>query len=102
MLLREALRVTRPEGTVLFSSYSQRFWADRLDWFHRQADEGLIGPIDEQASGDGVIVCADGLRLGAVGHDELTELLREGGVEGRITEVDGSSVFCVINATRAA
>jgi 2-polyprenyl-6-hydroxyphenyl methylase/3-demethylubiquinone-9 3-methyltransferase len=95
-LLREALRVTRDGGKVLLSSYAQRFWADRLDWFRRQADEGLIGPIDEQATGDGVIVCADGLRLGAVGPDELTTLVRDCGVEGRITEVDGSSLFCVI------
>ncbi|MHC4709085.1 MAG: class I SAM-dependent methyltransferase [Planctomycetota bacterium] len=95
-LLHEALRVARPGGTVLLSSYSPRFWADRLDWFRRQADEGLIGPLDEQATGDGVIVCADGLRLGAVGPDDFAALLRECDVEGRISEVDGSSIFCVI------
>ena len=95
-LLREAIRVTRPGGTVLVSSYAQRFWADRLDWFRRQAAAGLIGPIDEQATGDGVIVCADGLRLGVVGRDGFTELTRAGGVEGQVTEVDASSIFCVI------
>jgi len=95
-LLREAIRVTRPGGTVLLSSYSQRFWAHRLDWFRRQADAVLIGPIDEQATGDGVIVCADGLHLGAVGPDDFTELTRACGAEGRITEVDSSSIFCVI------
>ena len=95
-LLREAIRVTRSGGTVLLSSYSQSFWADRLDWFRRQADAGLIGPIDEQATSDGVIVCTDGLRLGAVGPDDLTELTRASGVGAHITEVDGSSIFCVI------
>jgi 2-polyprenyl-6-hydroxyphenyl methylase/3-demethylubiquinone-9 3-methyltransferase len=95
-LVREAVRVTRAGGRVLVSSYAQPFWADRLDWFRRQADEGLIGPIDEQATGDGVIVCTDGLRLGAVGPGELTRLIRDCGVEGQVTEVDGSSVFCVI------
>jgi len=101
-LLREAIRVTRSGGTVLLSSYSQRFWTNRLDWFRRQADAGLIGPIDEQATGKGVIVCADGLRLGAVGPDGFTELLRDCGAEGRITEVDGSSIFCVITVTSGA
>ncbi|MHC4128707.1 MAG: class I SAM-dependent methyltransferase [Planctomycetota bacterium] len=101
-LLREALRVTRPDGTVLLSSYAQRFWDDRLDWFRRQADEGLIGPIDEQATGNGVIVCTDGLRLGAVGPDKLAELTRACGAGAHITEVDGSSLFCVIKASRAA
>jgi 2-polyprenyl-6-hydroxyphenyl methylase/3-demethylubiquinone-9 3-methyltransferase len=95
-LLREAIRVTRPGGTVLLSSYAQSFWTDRLDWFRRQADEGLIGPIDEQATGDGVIVCVDGLRLGAVGPDGFTELTRVCGVGAHVTEVDGSSIFCVI------
>jgi SAM-dependent methyltransferase len=101
-LLREAIRVTRSGGTVLLSSYSQSFWANRLDWFRRQADAGLIGPIDEQTTGDGVIVCADGLRLGAVGPEELSALARDCGVEGRITEVDSSSIFCVITVTRGA
>jgi 2-polyprenyl-6-hydroxyphenyl methylase/3-demethylubiquinone-9 3-methyltransferase len=101
-LLREALRVTRAGGTVLLSSYAPSFWDDRLDWFRRQADAGLIGPIDEQATGDGVIVCADGLRLGAVGRDGFAQLLDDCGVEGRIVEVDGSSLFCVIRVTSAA
>jgi 2-polyprenyl-6-hydroxyphenyl methylase/3-demethylubiquinone-9 3-methyltransferase len=95
-LLGEAIRVTRPGGTVLFSSYAPGFWADRLDWFRRQAEHGLIGPIDERATGDGVIVCTDGLRLGTVGADEFAALARECGVRAEITEVDGSSIFCVI------
>jgi 2-polyprenyl-6-hydroxyphenyl methylase/3-demethylubiquinone-9 3-methyltransferase len=99
-LLGEALRVTRPEGTVLLSSYAQHFWADRLDWFRRQAAEGLIGPIDEQATGNGVIVCADGLRLGALGPEELTELARACGAAADIIEVDGSSIFCVIDVEK--
>jgi 2-polyprenyl-6-hydroxyphenyl methylase/3-demethylubiquinone-9 3-methyltransferase len=101
-LLREAIRVTRPGGTVLVSTYSQRFWAERLDWFRRQADHGFIGPIDEQATGDGVIVCTDGFRAGTVGPDELTALASDCGVVGQVTEVDGSSIFCVIPVTSAA
>jgi 2-polyprenyl-6-hydroxyphenyl methylase/3-demethylubiquinone-9 3-methyltransferase len=99
-LLREAIRVTRRGGTVLLSSYSQRFWADRLDWFRRQADAGLIGPIDEQATGDGTIVCTDGLRLDAVGPDEFAALILDCGVAGHMSEVDGSSLFCVIAVAR--
>jgi len=29
-LIEEAIRVTRSGGTILFSSYSERFWEDRL------------------------------------------------------------------------
>jgi 2-polyprenyl-6-hydroxyphenyl methylase/3-demethylubiquinone-9 3-methyltransferase len=32
-LIKEAMRVTRSGKTILFSSYSERFWEDRLEWF---------------------------------------------------------------------
>jgi len=95
-LLREAVRVTRPGGTVLFSSYSPRFWQDRLEWFEIQADHGLIGEIDGQATGDGVIVCKDGFRATTVGPDEYLSLISDLDVTPRITEVDKSSIFCEI------
>jgi ubiquinone/menaquinone biosynthesis C-methylase UbiE len=37
VLFAEAARVTRSGGTVLFSSYSETFWAERLKWFEVQA-----------------------------------------------------------------
>jgi ubiquinone/menaquinone biosynthesis C-methylase UbiE len=45
-LFAEAARVTRSGGVVLFSSYSERFWEERLKWFEIQAEHGLIGEID--------------------------------------------------------
>ena len=36
-LLAEAVRVTRPGGIVLMSSYADGFWEDRLAWFEAQA-----------------------------------------------------------------
>jgi SAM-dependent methyltransferase len=97
-LLSEAIRVTAPGGTLLFSSYSPRFWKDRLEWFRIQAAHGLLGEIDEQATGDGVIVCKDGFRATTVSGDEFLALCAECGVEGRITAVDDSSIFCEIRA----
>ena len=41
-LIREALRVTNVGGTILFSSYSERIWKDRLHWFDLQAEAGLV------------------------------------------------------------
>ncbi len=95
-LIEEAVRVTRPGGTVLFSSYSERFWEDRLEWFAIQADHGLIGEIDYEATGDGVIVCKDGFRATTVGPEEFLSLTSELGVTSRVTEVDESSIFCEI------
>jgi len=95
-LLLEALRVMRPGGIVLLSTYSDRFWSDRLEWFEAQAAEGLVGRIDYDESGDGVIACKDGFRSGRLTPDALRALCSALGQDPEITEVDESSVFCRI------
>ncbi len=99
-LIKESLRVARPDGTVLFSSYAEEFWQHRLEWFRLQADEGLLGEIDEEKTGDGVIVCRDGFRATTVGAGEFRELTRGLGADVRIIEVDSSSLFCELTRTR--
>ena len=83
-------------GIVLFSSYSERFWDDRLQWFRIQAEHGLIGEIDEKLSSNGVIVCKDGFRATTIGPDDFIELTSDLNVTPKIIEVDGSSLFCEI------
>jgi SAM-dependent methyltransferase len=95
-LMREALRVTRSGGHVLFSSYSEKFWPYRLEWFRTQASHGLLGEIDEEATGNGVIVCKDGFRGTTFGPDDFLALAAEIGVSPEIFEVDESSIFCEI------
>ena len=92
-LIEEALRVTRPGGTVLFSSYSESFWEDRLTWFRLQSKLKLIGEIDEEATGDGVIVCKDGFKATTMSPDDFVSLTSGLDDDPIITEVDGSSVF---------
>ncbi len=94
-LLREAARVTRPAGHLLFSTYSPRIWEDRLAWFRMQADAGLLGPIDEGQTRDGTIVCRDGFRASTVDEQEFTALFRGLGLSPELHEVDGSSLFCL-------
>lgn len=93
-LLREAVRVTRPGGLVLFSSYAARFWPERLAWFEAQAAHGLIGEIDRDTTGDGIIVGKDGFRATTVGPAEFRRLAAALGLEPRLEEVGGSSLFC--------
>ncbi len=92
-LVREAVRVTRPGGRVLFSSYAARFWDARLEWFAAQAALGLVGEIDRAATRDGVIVCRDGFRATTVDAGGFRRLVAPLGLEPRIAEVDGSSLF---------
>ncbi|MBC8357858.1 MAG: class I SAM-dependent methyltransferase [Candidatus Aminicenantes bacterium] len=92
-LIEESMRVTYPGGTVLFSSYSERFWEDRLEWFRLQSKHALIGEIDEDATGDGTIVCKDGFRASTVSPDDFVSLIQGLDIDPIITEVDYSSIF---------
>ncbi|MGD8414766.1 MAG: class I SAM-dependent methyltransferase [Candidatus Latescibacterota bacterium] len=96
-LIGESIRVAKRGGRVLFSSYSDRFWRERLEWFRIQAAEGLIGEVDEGATGNGVIVCKDGFRAETVTKDQFETLASAFGFPYQVTEVDGSSLFCVIS-----
>jgi len=97
-LISEALRIARHGGTILFSSYSDKFWDDRLRWFELQAQHGLLGEIDYDATGDGVIVCKDGFTVTTVTPDQFRNHTSAFGIVPIIKEVDGSSLFCVITA----
>ena len=92
-LIEEALRVTKMGGEVLFSSYSDQFWKDRLDWFRLQSQKGLIGEIDDEATGNGVIVCKDGFKASAVSPEDFFLLTSDLNIDPFITEVDDSSIF---------
>jgi 2-polyprenyl-6-hydroxyphenyl methylase/3-demethylubiquinone-9 3-methyltransferase len=91
-VFQEAFRVVRPGGLVLFSTYADAFWPERLRWFELQAREGLVGPIDYQATHRGEIVCADGFRSGTLSAIECAALCASHG-QPRVVEVDESSVF---------
>ncbi len=95
-LLREALRVARPGGRVFLSSYAAEFWPHRLEWFRQQARVELLGPLDEAATGDGVIVCEDGFRATTFSPEAFATLAEACGAPAKIYLVDQSSVFCEI------
>ncbi len=95
-LIREAMSVTRTGGRALFSSYSEKFWDDRLEWFRAQAEDGLIGEIDLERTGDGVIVCKDGFTASTVSPEEFLVLTENLDADVTIVEVDESSIFCEI------
>lgn len=95
-LFAEAVRVTRRGGTVLFSSYLDRFWPDRLQWFEMQSAAGLIGVIDYQKTGNGIIACTDGFYASMVRAEDFRKLASNLSLTPRIHEVDCSSLFCEV------
>ena len=96
LLIREAIRVTKPSGKVLFSSYSDKFWNERIEWFKIQSEHGLIGEIDHELTGEGVIICRDGFKAATFSADQFASLNSIMKREYSIFEVDESSIFCEI------
>lgn len=96
LLVAESIRVTKDNGTILFSSYSPKIWEARLEWFRKQSQFGLIGEIDEEKTRDGTILCKDGFRATTVSRDEFIKLFAKFGLEASVTEVNESSIFCKV------
>lgn len=96
-LIRESIRVTKPGGTVLFSSYSDKFWEARLKWFQIQSEAGLLGDIDHEKTRDGMIICKDGFTAATVRPNDFLELTKKLDGDVEINEIDESSLFCEIS-----
>lgn len=96
VLIKEAIRVTKQGGLILFSSYSNKFWDHRLKWFQIQSNNKLIGKIDYDQTGNGVIVCKDGFKASTFNEEDFISLTSGFKIEVRTFEVDESSVFCEI------
>ncbi len=95
-LVRESLRVTRPNGFCYFSSYSDKIWEERLEWFSIQSEEGLVGEIDWAKTAKGHIVCKDGFEATTFRPHDFRRIAEEVGFTPHIIEIDESSLFCCI------
>jgi 2-polyprenyl-6-hydroxyphenyl methylase/3-demethylubiquinone-9 3-methyltransferase len=96
-LVRESLRIIRPTGRCFFSTYSDRIWEDRLDWFRLQAEENLLGKIDWDRTERGTIVCKDGFTATTFTEAEFLEIASDIGAECKTIEVDSSSLFGIFS-----
>jgi 2-polyprenyl-6-hydroxyphenyl methylase/3-demethylubiquinone-9 3-methyltransferase len=92
-LVEEGLRVVKPGGRVLFSTYSDKFWKDRLEWFEQQAAAGLLGEIDHKKTSNGDIVCKDGFRATTMTEDRFRTIVSGLNADLRVDEIDASSLF---------
>ncbi|MFZ5981600.1 MAG: class I SAM-dependent methyltransferase [Candidatus Zixiibacteriota bacterium] len=95
-LFRESIRVTKKNGKILFSSYTESFWPERIVWFKTQAKLGLLGEIDFEKSTEGRIVCKDGFTARTFNPEQFTQILSGFEYPFTIREIDNSSVFCEI------
>ena len=79
---------------MFFSTYSEKFWPERLRWFQAQAAAGLIGPLDYAQTGQSVIVNVDGFRCGQASLEVFRLVGETLNVPTRLMEVDGSNLVC--------
>ena len=95
-LVNRCVRALKTGGSAYFSTYSGKFWDHRLAWFEEQADKGLLGKIDVNQTGGGVIVCEDGFRAITFTEEDFIRLGEASGCKYEIQEVDESSLFLII------
>ena len=97
VLITEILRVTKKGGSIILSGYAQQFWEQRLQWFIDQSNAGLLGEIDWEKTGNGVIKCKGGFFATSFYKKDFASLLLKMNLNGEILEIDDSSLFCIIN-----
>jgi len=95
-IMSEALRVTRRGGLALFSTYAEQFWNERLKWFRDQAAHGLVGEIDEEKTGNGMIVCKDGFTARTFSKGDFHQCANIVEMDINLIEIDKSVLFCEI------
>jgi len=95
-LVDGVMKTIKTNGSAYFSTYSEKFWKYRLEWFVEQSEKGLIGEIDIENTKDGVICCKDGFKAITLNENDLKKFGKQSGYEYEIEEVDESSLFLVI------
>lgn len=95
-LISKCLSALKPGGAAYFSTYSDRIWDTRLEWFREQARKGLLGEVDEEKTKDGIIYCKDGFRADTFSREDLTALGESASCRYEIDETDESSLFLIL------
>lgn len=96
-LINRCLSALKPGGAAYFSTYSEKIWDTRLEWFREQARKGLLGEVDEENTKDGIIYCKDGFRADTFSRDDLNALGKSTGCRYEIEETDESSLFLILH-----
>ena len=93
IVVREASRVTKRDGRLYCCTYADSFWPSRLQWFHNQADAGLLGAIDETNTGSGVIACVDGFISTSMTEIQFREIASTLNLAVDIVELSSGSLI---------
>jgi SAM-dependent methyltransferase len=82
--LREARRVARPAGSVIFIVYSEFSVVPRIEWYSEMNRRGMMAPLDWSRSGPELLVTEDGHGSECFRRERLEALFAEAGLASRL------------------
>jgi 2-polyprenyl-6-hydroxyphenyl methylase/3-demethylubiquinone-9 3-methyltransferase len=85
--LREAARVTRPAGSLLFVVYSEFSVVPRIEWYTQMREQGMMAALDWTRSGPELLFTEDGHASECFRRERLEKLFSDAGLEPRLERV---------------
>jgi SAM-dependent methyltransferase len=82
--LREAARVTRPGGKLVFVVYSEFSIVPRVEWYTQMLQQGMMAPVDWARSGPELLLTEDGHASECFRRGRLEALFAEAGLTPRL------------------
>lgn len=96
--LREAKRVTRPGGRLVFVVYSESSLVPRLEWYARMHRRGQMASIDWARSGPELLVTEDGHGSECFRRERLEQLFTAAGLAPEIEPL--GEIYWAVRARR--
>jgi len=86
--IREARRVARSAGRLVFVVYSEVSVAPRVEWYEEMQRRGLMAPIDWSRSGPELLITLDGHASECFRRERLEQLFADAGLRARFERLD--------------
>lgn len=96
--LREAARVTRPAGSLVFVVYSEASLVPRIEWYNEMNRRGMMAAMDWARSGPEVLVTEDGHASECFRRQRLQQLFSDAGLTPRIEPL--GEIYWAVEAIR--
>ena len=96
--IREARRVTRGSGQLVFVVYSDSSAVPRVEWYREMHRRGLLAPIDWARSGPELLITADGHASECFRRERLEQLFAGAGLTPRLERL--GEIYWVAQARR--
>jgi len=94
--LREAARVTRPGGSLLFVVYSEYSVIPRIEWYSEMNRRGMMSPLDWARSTPELLTTGDGYGSECFRRERLQKLFSGAGLAPRIEPL--GEIYWVVTA----